>query len=116
MEKNDNLNDDDLFNRAKDYVNTQIELKKLTAIHSVVKVAGGVVSGLILAIVAIFFLIFLSLSAGFYFGEVLSSTYQGFLMVTLFYFVLAIILVLIRKNYITNPIVNVLIRKIFKKS
>lgn len=115
MEKSDNFNNDDLFNRAKDYVNNQIELKKLTAIQFVVKTAGSVVSGIILAIVAIFFITFLSISAGLYLGELLSSMYQGFLIVTLFYLILAIILALVSKNYIKNPIVDLLIRKIFKK-
>jgi len=116
MEKNDNLNNDDLFSRAKDYVNTQIEIKKLTAIQQLVKVVGGVVSGLILVVVAVFFLAFLSISAGLFLGELLASMYMGFLIISGFYFIVAIILLLISKNYIQNPIINILIRKIFKKS
>ncbi len=115
MEKNDNLSNDELFTRAKDYINNQIELKKLTAVQGAVKAIGGVVSCLILVVVGIFFLVFLSISAGLYLGEVLSSMYLGFLTVALFYLVIAIILALISKSYIQNPIVNMLIRKIFRK-
>lgn len=116
MEKDDNFNNDDLFDRAKQYVNNQIELKKLTAIQSVVKLVGNLVSGIILIIVTIFFIAFLSVSVALYLGELLSSMYQGFLIVTLFYLIVAIILALISKNYIKNPVVDLLIRKIFKKS
>lgn len=116
MEKNDNLNNDDLFSRAKDYVNTQIEIKKLTAIQQFVKAVGGVVSVLILAVMAVFFLVFLSISAGLFLGELLSSMYIGFFIVSGFYFIAVIILLLISKTYIQNPIVNILIRKIFKST
>lgn len=115
MEKKDNLNNDDLFSRAKDYINTSIELKKLTLIQSAVKTVGSVISSLILVVVAVFFLAFLSIAVGLYLGELLASMYKGFFIVTLFYFLVGIIVMLISKNYIQNPIVNLLIRKIFKK-
>ncbi len=116
MEKDNDFNNDSLFDRAKDYLDTNIELKKLTVIQAVAKAAGSAVSGVILAVIAIFFLFFLSIAAGFYIGELLSSVYTGFFVVTAFYLVLGVILMLMSKNYIQNPIVDKLISKILKKS
>ncbi len=116
MEKNNDFDNDGLFDRAKDYVNTSIELKKLGVIQSVVKTVGSVVNGLVLLIVSIFFLMFLSIAVGLYLGELLDSMYLGFFLVTLFYLVLAILVGLMGKNYIQNPVTNTLISKIFQKS
>lgn len=109
------MNKDDLFERAKDYIQTYIELKKLTLIQSVVKAVGGLVSALALAIVVFFFVVFLSVALGCYLGEVLGSMSSGFFIVTAFYLLLAIIVLLIRVNYIQNPVINALIKNIFKK-
>ena len=116
MEKADDFNNDNLFERAKDYLDTNIELKKLTIIQAVAKTAGSLASGIILSIVAVFFLFFLSIGAGFYFGELLSSVYKGFFVVAAFYLFVGIIVMLVRKNYIQNPIIDKLISKILKKS
>lgn len=115
MEENDDFNKADLFERAKEYVNTTIELKKLTVIHAVVKMVGSLASGLILVVVGLFFLVFLSVAFALYLGEVLSSAYQGFFIVALFYFILAVVIALMSKNYIQNPLINKLISKILKK-
>ncbi len=116
MEKNNDFDHEGLFDRAKDYINTSIELKKLGAIQSVVKSVGGIASGFVLLIVGIFFLMFLSIAVGLYLGALLTSMYLGFFIVAAFYLILVILVVLIGKNYIQNPVTNLLIRKIFKKS
>ncbi|WP_017257404.1 phage holin family protein [Pedobacter arcticus] len=115
MEKADEFNNDGLFERAKDYLDTNIELKKLTIVQAVAKTGGSAASKIILTIVAVFFLFFLSIGAGFYFGELLSSIYKGFFVVTAFYLLVGIIVVLMSKNYIQNPITDWLISKILKK-
>lgn len=116
MEKADDFNNDNLFERAKDYLDTNIELKKLAMIQAVAKTGGSLVSWVILSVVAVFFLFFLSIGAGFYFGELLSSVYKGFFVVTAFYLFVGIMVMLMRKNYIRNPIIDKLIGKILKKS
>ena len=114
MEKTEDFNKDDLFKRAKDYIDTNIELKKLTIIQSVAKTIGGVVSGLVLVVIAVFFLIFLSVAVGLYLGELLASMYLGFFIVAFFYLLIGFIVAMMRKSYIQNPIVDKLIRKILK--
>lgn len=115
MNTREDTNDSDFFNRVKDYINTYVELKKLIVIEQVVKTVSSVVSGLILVVFALFFLIFISVAFAFYLGELLSSVSQGFFIVAGVYLLLVILITLMRKNYIQSPIVNMLIRKIFKK-
>lgn len=116
MEENNHLTNDDLFKRATDYVNTNIELAKLNIIEKSVKTVGSVISNLILVVVCALCLLFLSFAMGFYLGEILSSTYLGFIIVAAFYLVVAIIIALISTKHIKNPIINILISKIFKNS
>ncbi|HEX7367760.1 MAG TPA: phage holin family protein [Pelobium sp.] len=115
MEENKQFDKDDLFERAKDYINTSIELKKLTVTQAVVKTVSSLASGLILLLVGLFFIAFLSVTAALYFGQLLASNYLGFLIVALFYLLIGLLVLAMRKNYIQNPIVDVLIRKILKK-
>lgn len=116
MEKNNDFDHEGLFDRAKDYINTSIELKKLSVIQAVVKAVGGIANGIVLLIVGIFFLMFLSIAVGLYLGALLASMYLGFFIVTAFYLILVVLVILMGKNYIQNPITDILIRKIFKKS
>ncbi len=68
------------FQKAKEYVDTQVELLKLKAIARAGRIIGTLVldaTKLILTLIVVFFL---SLALGFFLGELLNSNALGFLV------------------------------------
>ncbi len=104
----------EFFEKIKDYIQTRVELTKLTIIESIVLGVGSLVAGGVLLILGLIFLLFISLALGFYLSAVIGNTYAGFFIVSGFYLLLMIIVYLMKENYIVNPLVNTFIKKIFK--
>jgi hypothetical protein len=112
-----NLKEDakDILNHASDYLETFYKLSVVRATKKASDIASGVVNSVLLVIICICMLLFLSMAAAWWLGDVLNSPALGFLSVAAFYLVLAIILVLLRKNVISPFIKNSLIRKIYEE-
>lgn len=104
----------DLKDEIVEYAELRAELAKLSTFELLSKAVVSAMSMLILLIFAFFFLFFIFLAAGFYFGELLNSPAKGFLIVAFFYFVLALIYILIRKRFIENPLRNTIIDMLSK--
>lgn len=105
---------EELFVKIKEYIDTRFQLIKLDSIEKGSSVIGSVITSLIVIILMIMFFLFLSFATGFYLSEVLGDSYSGFVIVTLFYFLTAFILFLLRKP-IKRAIVNNIIKNIFKE-
>ncbi len=105
---------EELLDKIKDYLNTRMRLSKLTLIEKgVLLFANLITDGLVIVFIILAFL-FVSLALGFYISELLGNSFGGFFIVSLFYFVLAVIIYLIKDKYIEKPIVNNMIKKILK--
>ncbi|OAQ38725.1 hypothetical protein A5893_11790 [Pedobacter psychrophilus] len=113
MENTDHKGFSELFIKIKDYISTTVELKKLTIIEKVVTGVGSLVSLMVLAIVGLFFLVFLSIGCSIYLCTVLDSSFAGYFIVALFYLIIALIIFFGKGNLIANPLANSLVKSIF---
>lgn len=104
----------DILEDSKDYLETKIEITKLEIAE---KSSEGISLISVISIFGVFVLILLislSLSLGFLLSEYFESFAAGFGILSLFYFVVLIILILLRKKYIFRPIQNLIIREFFR--
>jgi len=103
-----------LFEKIKHFIHSNIELTKLKAIEKVAEIVSSLVSNLIiLLVVCIFFLIF-NIGLSFYIGDLLQKTYYGFFIVSGFYALVALFLVMFKNTMIKIPISNLIITEALK--
>jgi hypothetical protein len=104
-----------MFEKIKQYLLTNIELQKLTIIEKVALLIGASAA---ISIVVIFFmaaLFFLSLGLCFYISNLFGNNYSGFLIVGAFYVLLTILAYVLKDKLITKPVINNVVKMIFKK-
>ena len=94
------------------YLNTRLEILKLRGIKTSSDVVSTLLSYALLLLFGTVFFLILNIALGYYIGELMGKTYLGFLVVAAFYFVLIIILSLLRKRLFKKPIANALISKL----
>lgn len=109
----ENIKTEELTTSLKRYVNTSFELIKLEATERSSVIGAGLVSGLLVALAGLLFVLFISLGLSFYLSYLLDSSYAGFMIIAGFYLLLAIILIIGRKKLVEKPIRDKIIRKIF---
>jgi hypothetical protein len=115
MEEPGNKSLEEFLEKIKEYLHTRMELGKLTLIEKgVLLFANLITDGLVVVFLILGFL-FTSLALGFYFSELLGNTFAGFFIMALVYFIVAFIIYLIKDRYLEKPIINGVIKKIFKK-
>ena len=105
---------EDLFEKAEEYIKTNIQLAKLKATDKVAEIVGSLVTQVAIVVLAFFFLLMVNIGIAFWLGVVLGQTYYGFLIVAGFYAVLAILVYVFRKTIIKTPISNSIISQILK--
>ncbi len=112
-------NEDTFFSESKDklegYINDRIMLIKLQAVEKTSRLAGVFFTIIILGLMALFVLLFLSLTAAAFLASILGSLYWGYGIVALFYIILSIIILVSGKKMIqarlANSLVNILLEK-----
>lgn len=107
---------EDLTKSLKVYVQTNIELIKLEATERTSVFGSSLISILIVGFSMFLFVLFISISAGFYLANYFNNNYTGFILVTGFYLLLTIILIIVRKKFIERPIRNKIVKRILKKT
>lgn len=103
-----------LYEDAKDYLDSKIELSKLQAIDKGSELAGSATVGIILLVLFTMVFLFGSIALSFCLGEMSGSTYKGFLIVSIIYFIIGLIVYFARNAWIKTPITNLFIKKILK--
>lgn len=104
-----------LKNAAQDYIKDRILLVKLQSAQAVTKIATGVITGVLLAFFGMFFLIFISIAGGFYFGSLVESNALGFAIVAGIYLLLIILVMLMRKSVIAKAVTTATMKGFFAK-
>jgi hypothetical protein len=109
----------DFFSELKilitDYFDARINLFKLEAFEKTAKVTAALFSLMVMALLAFFLLFFMSMSAGFYLGNLFGSMGLGFLAVTGFYLLLFALVLFKRKAWIENKVVDTIIEELTRK-
>jgi hypothetical protein len=104
-----------IYEQVEQYAKTSLELYRLKAIDTSADIFAVISTGLIIWVFFSFFLVFVSIGAAFYFGELLGKWYYGFFIVAGIYMVIGLIVYAIRKKYLKEKINNYVIRQIFKE-
>jgi len=94
---------------AKMYIAQNKEYLELEVTKRIAKTTSGIITIIALAFFAFLVLIFLSLTLGFFLGQLWGSYALAFLAVTFIYLAIAILFYVFRNVLITNPIVEFVI-------
>jgi lipopolysaccharide export LptBFGC system permease protein LptF len=97
-----------------EYLDARLTLLKLGAYEKIAKVTAALFSSLIIALLIMLLFFFLSLSAGFYLGNLFGSNGLGFLTVSGFYLLLFLLLKF-RKEMLVRMIIERIIRELMQK-
>lgn len=103
-----------LFEKAKNYTETSLELYKLNAIDKAADVVSSLISRIALLLFVAMFTLFVNIALSLYIGKLLGEYYYGFLVVSGFYFILSILLYFYSNKYIKMPVTNLVIAKLLK--
>lgn len=101
-----------LYEKAKEYTNTTLELYKLTAVDKAAEVISSLSFRLAFLLIAAFFTLFFNIGLSLYLGELLDSNAAGFFIVSLFYLVFGLLLYIFRQKWIKSPISNLIIKEL----
>lgn len=100
-----------LIEKIEDYSKTSFELYKCQAVAGAAGFLSNVASKLIISVIAVLFLILLSIGAALWMGELLNEPYYGFFVVSLFYLLIGLLVYLFRNDWLKTPISNKIIRR-----
>jgi len=103
-----------VLQKIKEYIDNTKELTILRIVGSVSDIISSVITDGLFIIFSFFVLLFLSISLGFYFGDLFDSNALGFLTLGGIYILLILILTIFKKG-IEKNLINLSIRKFFKK-
>lgn len=103
-----------VLQKIKEYIDNTKELTILRIVSRVSDIISSVITDGLFIIFSFFVLLFLSISLGFYFGDLFDSNSLGFLTVGGIYILFLLILKILKRR-IENNLINLSIRKFFKK-
>ena len=103
-----------LWERTSKYLETKIQLVKLQAIEKAASLISAILSQVILLITLLFFLFFLNVGIAIWIGILLGKLYAGFFILSAFYLLTGILVLIFRKKLIQKPINHFLIKEILK--
>jgi len=98
----------------REYVKLQVDMFRLEMAERIAKVVSALVATLAIAALGLFALLMLMLAAAFYLGNLWGSYALGFLCVGGVYVLLAVLVVLFKERWLTNPLLTNIIRAFFK--
>lgn len=105
----------DTIDMLKQYAGDRITLIKLQSIEKIATISAAIASGVMLALLGLFFLIFGSITLGFFLSGLLDSNTAGFGIVAGIYLLLIIIIVVFGKKIFGNMVTKKIIQNSFKK-
>ena len=117
-EEYDSVNDfaEKVKEQLSSYVDVKIELLKAQWVEKTSLILGKMVTGLVVLFLLFFTILFSSLVAGYYFGQLLGNTAQGFGVIALFYTIVLVVICIFRKKLIQHPLSNFIITTIYQEN
>ena len=103
-----------LYDKAKEYTETSLELYRLNAIDKTADVVSSLFARLALLMVVAMFSLLINIALSLYIGKLLDEMYLGFLIVSGFYLIVAIIIFLFSDKLLKIPLTNLVIAKLLK--
>jgi hypothetical protein len=103
-----------LFDTIKQYGQTNIDLFRLKAADKFSDIVSSAIAAIIVFVVLFMFFALLNIGIALLLGEVLGKSYYGFFALGGFYLIIGLILQSGRKKWFKDPLVNIMIKKLFK--
>ena len=102
--------------KIEEYVQDRLLLLKLEAVEKTSRLIATMFSGLLIAMFAFLIVLFISLMAGYLFGDLIHHIYWGFGIVAGLYIILLIGIIASRKRVIEKRVINMVIDIFFEKN
>jgi hypothetical protein len=109
-------NIDQLYQKAKQYSNTSLEIVKLKAVDKASDIVSSLAVSLIMVLIVALFSLFLNIGIALWIGKTLENYAIGFFIVSSFYLLLGIIVYFYRKTLIKVSVDNFMIKKLLKSN
>lgn len=100
-----------LLKQLEDYSKSSLQLIKLKTLDSISDIIVSLVYQLVLYITILFFGLVVTIGIALFLGEWLGKMYYGFLLVSLFYFIVGVILYLFLHRWLKKPIIELILKK-----
>ena len=104
---------EELALHIKAYIQTEIELIKLLFAEKLSKILSNFLAIMVLIWLLLIGILFASLSLAFFIGERLGKMSTGFIIVSLIYLLLAVVIWYLRERIIRIPILNGILSQLF---
>ena len=104
---------EELALHIKAYIQTEIELIKLLFAEKLSKILSNFLAIMVLIWLLLIGILFASLSLAFFIGERLGKMSTGFIIVSLIYLLLAVLIWYLRERIIRIPILNEILSQLF---
>ncbi len=101
-----------LVSNIKEYAETRLDIALLNTQDKISDILSSIASIAVVAILGMLIILFSSIGAAWWIGQMLHNPSIGFFCVAGFYLLAAIIIYLNRNNWIKNPLINGLLKKI----
>jgi hypothetical protein len=111
MEKEPNILES-LFEKATDYLETNVELVKLKAIDKSSDIISSVISTLVMLVIILIIIILLNIGLALWIGDLLGEAYYGFFIMGGFYIIAGFIFHLSKNKLLKKPLVDSIIKKL----
>jgi len=98
------------------YIRYRLLLIKLQAVEKISRLSAAMFAGLFIGILSFFIILFLSVMAAWYFGELLGSIFKGFGIICAFYIAVLILVLIFRKRVLQRTITNTVINILFEQT
>lgn len=106
---------EELSENILQYINLRVDTMKIQTAEKTASVVANFAAGVIVFVIFIFFLLFSGIAASLLLGNMTGRIWLGFLIVSLFYLFVGFIFWKLRNKMIALPVLNSLLRIIFKK-
>lgn len=103
-----------LYDKAKKYVDTSIDLLRLNAVDKTADVMSSLIARIIIVMIVAMFTLFINIGISLYIGKLIGAYYLGFVIISTFYLLLAILLYFYSNRFIKIPLTNLIIIKLLK--
>lgn len=103
-----------LFDALKQYGQTHIDIVRLKAADKFSDIIAAAIATTVVAICLLLCFVLLSIGIALLLGALLGKTYYGFFALAGFYCIVGLIFYAMRKKWISDPVGNIIIRKLFK--
>ena len=105
---------EELVGNIKAYFDSRIESIKLSIAEKTSRVIANLVAGIIVIFIFFLFIVFAGIALSFFLGSWIGNTWAGFLIVAGLYLIMGIIVWAGRGKLIRLPVMNALIKQLFR--